>query len=69
MIWFLYPETKGRALEDMDAIFGAPKDEDRAVMLGDGFDEDGVLDGGDRRDDDDESRGEAAEEDAPLLEQ
>ncbi|KEY75201.1 hypothetical protein S7711_01640 [Stachybotrys chartarum IBT 7711] len=69
VIWFLYPETKGRALEDMDAIFGAPKNDDRAVMLGDGFDEDGVLDGGDGRDDDDESRGEAAEEDAPLLEQ
>jgi hypothetical protein len=22
LVWFLYPETAGRALEDMDAIFG-----------------------------------------------
>lgn len=28
IVWFLYPETAGRALEDMDALFGKAKSTD-----------------------------------------
>ena len=37
IVWRYYPETSGRELEDMDALFG--KTEERDVMLTDSVDE------------------------------
>lgn len=31
LIWILYPETKGRALEDMDGLFGSTREGDLAL--------------------------------------
>ncbi|OAA40924.1 ascus development protein [Metarhizium rileyi] len=39
LIWFLYPETKGRALEDMDSLFGE-SERSRATLPPDGVAED-----------------------------
>ena len=65
----LYPETKGRALEDMDGLFGKSDDGDSAVLLARGASRhregwDGYPDEGD------EARmsiEDSTEEDAPLL--
>ncbi|KAK5995356.1 MFS-type transporter oryC-like protein [Cladobotryum mycophilum] len=64
-IWLLYPETKGRALEDMDSLFGKTGRRSPTVSL------DGVSGGQDQRDEDDDEEGSiprpSEEEQAPLL--
>jgi MFS family permease len=60
-IWFLYPETKGRALEDMDSLFGKTHVSHSPVSL-DGADESDW-----RVDDDIDPSRPSHEEDAPLL--
>ena len=32
-VWFFIPETKGLSLEQMDALFGADKDESRRLTV------------------------------------
>lgn len=32
-VWFFIPETKGLSLEQMDALFGADKDENRRLTV------------------------------------
>lgn len=56
VIWYLYPETSGRALEDMDALFGNTGIE-RDLNLRRSVDEEGTL----------SSEGSEGEEGAPLL--
>ena len=60
IIWLLYPETKGRALEDMDSLFGKGEDRNATVPLG------GVIDGA-GQDADVPSARSSNEEDEPLL--
>ncbi|POR34775.1 Glucosidase 2 subunit beta [Tolypocladium paradoxum] len=68
-IWMLYPETKGRALEDMDGLFGKSHDRNSAVLLEgagpSGEDWDGREGEGDEARQ--SSTRDSTEEDAPLL--
>lgn len=61
----LYPETKGRALEDMDGLFGRSEDRNSSVLLegGEGWDERQEDDGGGEA----RQSMDSTEEDAPLL--
>lgn len=64
IVWFLYPETAGRALEDMDALFGKADVTRRAVNSN----EEGVHLRGDRDSGEEEqSARESREEGARLL--
>lgn len=68
IVWFLYPETAGRALEDMDALFGSVKLPARAAASGQGGN--GVpLGGGEPEYQDGETPSErdSREEEARLL--
>ncbi|KAI9151476.1 ASD-3 ascus development protein 3 [Paramyrothecium foliicola] len=72
LIWLLYPETKGRALEDMDSLFGKANHRLSTVMLnGDANEsrEDGWRVEDDEPDHDGRSQStrSSGEEDAPLL--
>ena len=70
VIWLLYPETKGRALEDMDSLFGKADPRHSAVMLNGDIDDSADADW---RVDDEHEDGilpagrSSGEEDAPLL--
>ncbi|EXV06046.1 MFS transporter [Metarhizium robertsii] len=61
VIWLLYPETKGRELEDMDSLFGKSEERNATLSLG-GVAEDVGEDGGDML-----STTATHEEDEPLL--
>ncbi|KID78269.1 ascus development protein 3, partial [Metarhizium brunneum ARSEF 3297] len=61
VIWLLYPETKGRELEDMDCLFGKSEERNATLSLG-GVAEDVGEDGGDML-----STTATHEEDEPLL--
>ncbi|PHH92078.1 hypothetical protein CDD83_9014 [Cordyceps sp. RAO-2017] len=69
IIWFFYPETKGRALEDMDALFAASAHPPPAAVSLDQTSAVGDRDlSHDDRDQAAQSSGrDGTEEDAPLL--
>jgi MFS family permease len=76
VIWLLYPETKGRALEDMDSLFGKTSHRQSSVLLGEGADDSHLDDDwhahtpADRlqqQDPDASGPRSSREEDAPLL--
>lgn len=59
LIWLLYPETKGRALEDMDGLFGKTGERNGLMLSGTNDDDDQRVSAGDESID--------GEEDDPLL--